>query len=73
MAALAKAPPPIRIPQWLFRLAEPYLARMLTFDRPMSNADARRALGWSPIFPSYREGLAAMLTNDVPKRPRRTP
>lgn len=61
IAALTNAPSPIAIPQWLFRVVEPYLARMLGMDLPLSNADARRELEWSPRASSHREGLAAAL------------
>lgn len=54
---LAAATRPFAIPLWLFRLAEPYLARILTMDLALSNAAARRDLQWSARFSSYREGL----------------
>ena len=57
MAALTGAPQPFAIPRWLLQLTQPYLARMLSLDLSLPNADARRDLGWSPRFPSYREGL----------------
>ena len=31
-------------------------------DRRISNAKAKRVLGWAPRYPSYREGLAASLS-----------
>lgn len=31
-------------------------------DRRISNAKAKRVLGWSPTYPSYREGLVASLS-----------
>jgi len=57
MAEVAGAPRPLTVPAWLLRLAAPYMARVLTLDLPLSNAEARRELGWAPAFPSYREGL----------------
>lgn len=32
-------------------------------NRRVANGKARRALGWNPRFPSYREGLAALLAS----------
>jgi nucleoside-diphosphate-sugar epimerase len=57
IAALTGAPRPFVIPRWLFQLAQPYLARMLSMDLSLSNAEACRDLEWLPRFPSYREGL----------------
>jgi nucleoside-diphosphate-sugar epimerase len=56
MASLARAPHPFAIPSWLLRLFMPFMAELLTFSRPLSNAKARADLGWQPKFPSYREG-----------------
>ena len=69
MAVLAGAPRPFAVPRWLFRLAEPYLARVLTMQLAVSNADARRDLEWSPMFPSYREGLREAFAISQPPRP----
>ena len=33
------------------------MARIFSLQLPLSNAAARRELGWAPRFPSYREGL----------------
>ena len=35
--------------------------RALTPDRLISNAKAKAMLGWSPRFPTYREGYTALL------------
>jgi 2-alkyl-3-oxoalkanoate reductase len=61
LAAMAGAPRPFTVPRWLLRLAAPYFAQVLSMDVPVSNADARRDLGWAPRFPSYREGLRRMI------------
>jgi nucleoside-diphosphate-sugar epimerase len=60
MADAFGAPPPRNVPRWLVRLAAPYVTSF-AFDTSMrvSNAKAKAELGWSPKYPSYREGLAA--------------
>jgi nucleoside-diphosphate-sugar epimerase len=57
LADVAGARPPLTVSPWLVRLAAPYMARLFMLQLPLSNAAARRELGWAPIFPSYREGL----------------
>lgn len=58
LAAVMGAPEPRRIPPWCARL----LVGRDTFESlttPMntSNAKLRRELGWTPSFPTYREGI----------------
>jgi hypothetical protein len=51
-----KSPP--RIPAWLGRLAAGEVGvSMMTSIRGISNAKARRELGWTPRYASYREGF----------------
>jgi nucleoside-diphosphate-sugar epimerase len=57
IAGVAGAPRPFTVPAWLPRLVSPYMSRLFTLQLPLSNARARRELGWAPMFPSYREGL----------------
>jgi 2-alkyl-3-oxoalkanoate reductase len=57
MAEQTGAPRPYTVPAWLPRLVVPYLARLIGLRVSVSNAKARRELGWRPIYPSYREGL----------------
>jgi nucleoside-diphosphate-sugar epimerase len=57
LAAVAGAPTPRTVPAWVLRVAAPYLARLFTTRLPLSNAKAKQELGWTPMFPSYREGL----------------
>ena len=63
MAVAFGAPPPRRLPHWLFRLIAPLIGS-LVIDTSMkvSNAKARNELGWQPRFPTYREGIAAMVS-----------
>ena len=58
LAAAVGAKPPRRVPVWLGRLAagEPGVT-MFTQIRGISNAKARRELGWEPLYASWREGF----------------
>jgi nucleoside-diphosphate-sugar epimerase len=62
------APPPRRLPVWLVRpLLGPAATAMLTEARGASNAKAKAELGWTPAWPTWREGFAAL---DSATRPR---
>jgi nucleoside-diphosphate-sugar epimerase len=53
------AKPPRRLPRWLGRIAAGEAATvMMTEIRGASNDKAKRELGWSPRYPSWREGFA---------------
>jgi nucleoside-diphosphate-sugar epimerase len=56
-AAAFGAAPPRTAPVWLVRLAAPLVAAAAVTRLPLSNARARRELGWRPAYPSLREGL----------------
>jgi nucleoside-diphosphate-sugar epimerase len=58
LATIAGAPAPMAVPAWLPRVVSPYLALMTSLRLPLSNSDARTALGWRPVFPTVQEGLA---------------
>jgi hypothetical protein len=61
----AKAP--LRLPAWLGRLAAGEVpARMMTEIRGSSNAKAKRALGWQPVWSSWRQGFRDGLTDAGP-------
>ena len=47
---------PRRLPTWLFR-AIPYLHAIMTTSMRVSNAKARRELGWAPAVSTYRDGI----------------
>lgn len=52
------APQPRRVPVWLARLvAGQYSVSFFTLSTRTSNQRFRQDVGWSPRFPSYREGL----------------
>ena len=60
------AGPPRRIPRWLARLVagEPAVV-MGTEARGASNAKAKRELGWTLRYPSWREGFRAAYAGSV--------
>jgi nucleoside-diphosphate-sugar epimerase len=61
------AKPPLRIPAWLGRLlAGDVLVTMMTEGRGSSNANAKRELGWQPIWPTWRDGFRHGLDTPVP-------
>jgi nucleoside-diphosphate-sugar epimerase len=61
MAAAFGAPPPRKLPTWLFRLVAPYVASFaIETSMRVSNAKAKSELGWRPMFPTYHEGIKAM-------------
>jgi nucleoside-diphosphate-sugar epimerase len=60
LAAALGAPPPRHVPRWLARLvAGEAGVTMMTEMRGASNAKARRELGWTPAYPSWRQGFVA--------------
>ena len=62
LAACAGAKPPLRIPTWLARLLAGEVAvTMMTEGRGFSNANAKRELGWTLRYPSWRQGFKAVM------------
>jgi nucleoside-diphosphate-sugar epimerase len=62
LAACAGAKRPMRVPVWVARLlAGELVVTMLTEGRGFSNAKARRELGWTLRYPSWRQGFKAEL------------
>jgi 2-alkyl-3-oxoalkanoate reductase len=61
LAQSLRAKPPRRLPTWLARLlaGEPVTV-MSTEARGASNAKAKRELGWTPRYPSWRKGFPAV-------------
>jgi len=60
LAAALGAKPPRHVPVWLARLiAGPAAATLATQTRGCANAKAKRELGWTPRFPSWRAGFPA--------------
>ncbi len=61
LAQSLRAKPPRRFPTWLARLlaGEPVTV-MSTEARGASNTKAKRELGWTPRYPSWRDGFPAV-------------
>jgi len=58
LARTVGAGPPARIPAWLARpLLGAQGVSMMTDIRGSSNARAKRELGWTPTYPTWREGF----------------
>lgn len=56
-AEALSAPRPWTVPRFVARLVAPLLAEATTKRLPLSNARAKRELGFTPRFGTYREGL----------------
>ena len=55
------AKPPWHVPIWVARLlAGEFVVVLSTESRGASNAKAKRELGWTPRYPSWREGFVAV-------------
>jgi nucleoside-diphosphate-sugar epimerase len=60
MATALGAPPPRKVPPWLAKLFAGELGViMMTQVRGASNAKAKRELGWTLRYPSWRQGFPA--------------
>jgi nucleoside-diphosphate-sugar epimerase len=58
LAKTIGAKPPRHLPRWLGRLlAGEGMTIMMTEARGVSNAKAKRELGWEPRYPSWRQGF----------------
>jgi 2-alkyl-3-oxoalkanoate reductase len=66
LARAIEAKSPRRVPVWLGRLAIGEVGvSMMTHIRGASNAKAKREIGWTPIYKSWRDGFRTGL-GDVP-------
>jgi nucleoside-diphosphate-sugar epimerase len=62
LAECAGAKPPMALPRWLGRmLAGDVVVTMMTEGRGFSNAKAKRELGWTLRYPSWRQGFKDVL------------
>jgi 2-alkyl-3-oxoalkanoate reductase len=60
LAQVAGAKPPLRVPAWLGRLlAGEFVVTQMTSVRGSANEKARKELGWTPRYASWREGFRA--------------
>lgn len=57
LATVTDLPAPRSAPLWLAKVATPYAALFTNVSVRCSNAKAKRELGWSPRFPTIRDGL----------------
>ena len=58
LASAIDAPPPRHVPAWLGRLAAgDAVVTMMTTSRGASNERASNVLGWTPQWPTWREGF----------------
>lgn len=75
LAQALDAKPPRRFPTWLARLIAGEAAVVMSTDaRGASNAKAKRELGWTPRYPTWRTGFPAVYSAiSVADRPRPHP
>jgi nucleoside-diphosphate-sugar epimerase len=59
LAAALGARPPRHAPRWLGRLFAGESLAIMTESRGAANAKARKELGWTPRYPTWREGFPA--------------
>jgi 2-alkyl-3-oxoalkanoate reductase len=65
LATCLGAKPPRHVPAWLGRqLAGEAVVMMMTESRGSSNAKAKRELGWTPRYPSWRDGFPGWAASD---------
>jgi nucleoside-diphosphate-sugar epimerase len=73
LANLLGAKPPRHFPRWLARLVAGEGAVMMgTESRGASNAKAKRELGWSLRYPSWRQGFVAAYAPTTPTGPKQS-
>ncbi len=54
------------VPAWFARIvASPAAVMMMTESRGASNAKAKAELGWTPAWPSWRDGFAALASEKM--------
>ena len=58
---LLDAPQPRSVPRFVVKLLAPMVAQFSTMRVPLSNAHAKRELGFAPRFANYRDGLAQVI------------
>jgi nucleoside-diphosphate-sugar epimerase len=69
LADVVGAKPPRRVPVWLGRLAAGEVAvGAMTQARGASNANAKRELGWRPVWSSWRQGFRDGLADSARAR-----
>ena len=67
LAQALGAKPPRHVPVWLARLiAGKGMVMMAAGSRGASNAKAKRELGWTLTYPSWRQGFPAVYRQPEP-------
>ena len=61
LAAAAGAKPPRHVTRWVGRLMGEHLVAMMCEIRGSSNEKIKRQLGWTPAWPTWREGFPAIV------------
>jgi nucleoside-diphosphate-sugar epimerase len=59
LASALGAKPPYRVPAWVARLLMGKMLPMMTEARGASNAKAKKELGWTLRYPTWRDGFRA--------------
>lgn len=60
VARVVGARPPLKVPRWVARLGGRYVALMSSGSLTVANDKAKRELGWTLRYPTYREGAATL-------------
>jgi nucleoside-diphosphate-sugar epimerase len=68
LADAVGAPPPRHVPRWVAQLMGGHLVSMMCEVRGAANTKARVELGWTPQWPTWREGFAALDATRAPAR-----
>jgi nucleoside-diphosphate-sugar epimerase len=68
LAEALGAKPPRHVPPWLARAIAGGALTMMTESRGASNARAKRELGWTLLYPSWRQGFSAAYAQSRPVR-----
>ncbi|MBX5442222.1 MAG: NAD(P)-dependent oxidoreductase [Solirubrobacteraceae bacterium] len=68
-ARIIGARPPRHLPRWVGRLLGEHVVVMMCELRGSSNAKAKARLGWEPLHPSWRDGLAQLARDERAARP----
>ena len=68
LAEAVGAKPPRHVPRWAARLMGAHVVVMMCEIRGASNAKARERLGWTPRWPTWRDGFAALAAGSRPRQ-----
>ena len=60
LASLFRAPEPGGVPKFVVKFFAGAIAEALAGNTRVSNALAKKTLGWAPVYPTYREGFKSL-------------